>query len=412
VDDRPLRDVYLDRLDQALPLDDADRVAAVEEIEAHHADAVAELVERGLPLDVAERRALSRLGAPERLAGDLAAAHRTPRDLLLAAGVALRWTVRTTVWSVLVTWIMIFVLALALGLAWALVNRLVPLPRTEWPQWINPLLGALTMATAAYAVGRSIVRPVARAAHRPEHGVRVAVLVIGLPLAAWAGLGWISLDWNLLGAAVAGLLPAWFALGVLRPHLLPAWYPLDRPRIGWALIAVILISMAGLSVTGVAPSGSVGADVQPMDPATQFAAIAPFPAWEQEPLAPGSGDAVPYARGDTGDEWNETWRIGPSTELADWSTVEVELWATGSDPSAALPPGTAVVRVLTAPLAVIGREARTTVAFEPLPEVAYYYLAVVGTDPDGTRELLAWPSFRQWQWDGTPWDYFASRLSR
>lgn len=157
-----LLDAYLARLDASLPLTDTERRAAIEEIAGHVADATAELVGRGLPADVAERRALSRLGAPERLADDLAAAHRAPRDLVLAAGVALRTAIRATVWSVLVTWIMLFVIGLVLALAWALVSRIVTLPHVDWTRWLNAPLASGTMALAAYAVGRSVVRPVAR----------------------------------------------------------------------------------------------------------------------------------------------------------------------------------------------------------------------------------------------------------
>lgn len=127
---------------------------------------------------------------------------------------ALVWTVRTVIWSVLVCWGVAYVLTMALGLAWALANRLVVLPQIDWTPLLNAPLVALIMAVAAYAVGRSVVRPVAVAAHRSERAVRLAVLGVGLPLCAWAGLAWIEQRWNLPAAAMAALLPAWFALGV------------------------------------------------------------------------------------------------------------------------------------------------------------------------------------------------------
>ena len=60
----------------------------------------------------------------------------------------------------LVTWIMIFVVGMSLALLWALAKRLVSLPRVDWTPWINAPLAGATMALAAFAVGRSIVRPV------------------------------------------------------------------------------------------------------------------------------------------------------------------------------------------------------------------------------------------------------------
>lgn len=413
--ERSLLDAYLARLEASLPLTDAERAAAVEEIAGHIADVTAELVERGLPADVAERRALSRLGAPERLADDLAAAHRGPRDLLVASGVALRSAVRAIVWSVLVTWIMVFVIGLILALAWALANRLVRLPNVDWTPWINAPLAAGTMAVAAYAVGRSIVRPVTLAAHRPEREVCAAVLLVGLPLAAWAGLSWISLPWNLVGATMAALLPAWFAAGVLRPHLVPAWFPLDRPRIGWGLIAVIVISLAGLSVTGGMPTQTFTDVGGQLEPATEFIAIAPFEHVETAPLEEATTDGATFGgfgQGVGPIDWSQTWRLTSADALASWTDLRAEVWAIGHDTfDGPLVAGDAIGPVASAPVSVMGRRATAALSFPAVPDREYYYLAVVGTDPDGERQLAAWPSFRQWTWSGTPLEYFVALTS-
>lgn len=408
--DRSMLDAYLARLDAALPLSATERASAIEEIATHVADVTVELVERGLPADVAERRALSRLGAPERLAYDLAAAHRTPRDVLAAAGVGLRVTVRTVIWSVLATWIMVFVVGLALALAWSLLTRLVTLPHVDWTGLINAPLAAGTMAIAAYAVGRGLVRPVALAAHRPEREVRVAVLLVGLPLAAWAGLAWIDLQWNLLGATVAALLPGWFGAGVLRPNLLPTWLPLDRPRIGWALIAVIVVSLAGLIAVGAPAQQTYTAVSREVDPATEFIAIAPFEHWEAAPLATREDDdalLTADVRGSGPIDWSQDWRLTSSDALAGWTDVRTEVWVAERDPAAdPLVAGAVTGPVASAPLTVTGRRASVSLSFAAVPDAEFYYLAVVGTDPDGERQLAAWPSFRQWMWYGTPLEFF------
>ncbi len=411
--DRSLLDAYLRRLGAALPLAESERTAAVEEIAAHLADTTAELVERGLPADVAERRALSRLGAPERLADDLAAAHRAPRDLLIATGVALRLGIVTVVRSVLATWVLIFVIGIALALPWTLANRVFGLGAIDWTLLTNGPLAGLTMSLAAYAVGRTIVRPVASAAHRPQRTVRIAILAIGIPLAAWIGLAWIALEWNLIGVVLAVLLPAWFALGIVRPRLLPAWFPLERPRVALALIAVILVSLAGLSVAGAPYPGGEGR-VREVDPATEFAAIAPLADTEALPLEDIAAHplASGYDRGAGPIGWSQDWRLtGASSSLAGWRDVQVEVWtSTQNEMTGPLVVGS-TIRIASAPLTVSGGLASTWVMFEALPDTEFYYLAVVGIGADGQRELLAWPTFRQWIWSGTPWQYLVATLA-
>ena len=300
----------------------------------------------------------------------------------------------------------------ALALLWALANRLVSLPQVDWTPWINAPLAGTTMALAAFAVGRSIVRPVARAAHRSKRRVRLAMLAVGTPLTAWAGLTWISLEWNAVGAAVAALLPAWFAIGLFRPNLLPAWYPLDRPRIGLALVVVIVISLAGLSGTGGMPSGAQPDEMgQPIDPATEFGAIAPFPQWETAPFEEIPVDAEPmYGQGVGPITWQSAWRVRAPSELDGWATVQVEVWATDIDAGQQITPIARGVRLATAPLVQRGTRGSADLVVTPVPDRDAYYVAVVGTAADGRRELLGWPAFRQWTWRGTPWDYFAAQL--
>ena len=75
--DRDLRDVYLERLADSLSLPDGERRAAVEEIDSHVELAADEMAGRGTPRDAAVRQVLKRLGAPDRLARDITAAHRS-----------------------------------------------------------------------------------------------------------------------------------------------------------------------------------------------------------------------------------------------------------------------------------------------------------------------------------------------
>ncbi|MEO8245692.1 MAG: hypothetical protein ABI622_01110 [Chloroflexota bacterium] len=85
------------------------------------------------------------------------AAHRLPSDLLIAAGIALRWKIRITICSFLATWIMVFVIGMAAALASALIDRLVMLPHVDWAPWINAPLAAITMGLRR-VLGRALER--------------------------------------------------------------------------------------------------------------------------------------------------------------------------------------------------------------------------------------------------------------
>lgn len=237
------------------------------------------------------------------------------------------------------------------------------------------------------------------------------MLATGLPLAAWIGLTWFSLAWNLPGAAIAGLLPGWFALGVLRPGLVPGWFPLDRPRIGWALIVVIVVSIAGLSVTGAYGSPPGGSFARAVDPPGEFAAIAPFPSYASPAFEIASAEDASFepAGGHGPMRWMMTWRLRNAEAAAPFGEVRIEVWA---GPAAhGNSPLTQGELVLARTLPMSARGTRT-IEVPVAPERELYYLAIVGVRTDGSRELLGWPEVRPWQWSGTPLDYFAATVGR
>ena len=408
--ERPLLDAYLDRLERELPLSPVERAAAIEEIAGHVADATADLVSRGVPVDAAERRALERLGAPERLASDLTAAHRTPRDLLSAAGVALRVTVSSSLLALLTTLVIVFTIGLALALLYALANRFISMPRiTFGPAWEGVLVASAT-GVAAYAVGRALPTPVAQAAHRPVAAVRPVLLIVGVLLSGWIALTWINLRWSIAGAALVLLVPAWFALGIRFPRLLPRWLDANSKAIGVALLAVILVSVGGLAVAG-APTSQSGASVpRQVEPRTEWQSIALFDGWEHPPLESVTTDDASVGgammRGAGPVTWTQHYRLTGAPALVDWTDLRMEVWAAESDstggPSTAV--GTAPLSV--APLHVEGRRAVATTTIEPMPMREFYWLAVTGIDADGQRQLLAWPALRSWTWYGTPLDFW------
>lgn len=407
--DRLLTDAYLDALEHELPLSPAERAAALEEIAGHLADATADLVSRGVPVDAAERQALERLGAPRRLASDLAAAHRSPRDLLTAAGVALRVTVSHSLLAFVTTVVIVFTVGLVLALLYALANRFVSMPRiTLGPAWEGVLV-ASAIGLAAYAAGRALPTPVAIAAHRPVAAVRPVLLVIGVVLSGWIALTWINLRWSTAGAALMLLVPAWFALGIRFPSLLPRWLDTNSKAIGVGLLAVILVTVGGLAVAG-APAQFGDSAPRQVDPRIEWGAIATFDDWEQPPLESLTADdaitGVPMPRGTGPLTWTQQYRLAGSRSLDGWTDLQFEVWAAESDPTGG--PSTAVgtAPVSVVPLHVHGRRAVATATIEAMPTREFYWLAVTGVDGDGQRQLLAWPGLRSWTWYGTPLDFW------
>lgn len=404
--DGTLVDIYLDRLASALPLPETDRAAAVEEIAAYLADATTDLVERGVPQEAAQRQALERLGAPERLAGDLAAAHRQPRHLLEAAGTAVAVTLGTAFRSFVVAWALILLGALIFGLALAAVRKVVgpQLLAMDWSPLLDGLLPAVVGAITAYAIGRAVVRPVSLAARRSPEQVRPVVLLVGSVLMALIGLTAIEARWTPPTALLMAALPAWFALGILRPDLVPRWFPGTR----MTAIAVLGLLVVGLGMTlalGASVSTS-GGGVGPVayDPEKEYAHIGPFVSLEHPPieLDGDSSSAGPF-EGPGPVSFERSGTISSSTAVDDWTDLRLEVWqGPVGEPNGPVIDQTATEPLATAPLAIDGRHVSGEVTFGPLIDRTVYYVALTGLDANGERWQLAWPSAEFWQWRGTP----------
>jgi len=79
-------EAFLRQVADGLPFDEAEKLDILRELASHLADSTSRFESEGLTLDEAEKRALDRLGPPDRLAVELTHARRTPRRLLAAAG--------------------------------------------------------------------------------------------------------------------------------------------------------------------------------------------------------------------------------------------------------------------------------------------------------------------------------------
>jgi hypothetical protein len=409
--DLDLREVYLERLGDALSLPDAERRAAIEEIDSHVELAADEMVARGTPRNAAIRQILERLGAPDRLARDITAAHRGPRDLVTAAGVAVRVTAATAFKAFVLSWAAVAMLAIAFGLAVAGLRRLLgsEFLQSDWSPLLDGLLPAAVGAVVAYAVGRSLVNPIAIAAHRSRTVVRWPVLVAGVAVATTIGLAGVEAEWSAPTAIAMASLPVWFALGVLRPAALPS---IDLPGRGVAAVAVAVLVVVPLLLLGVGGQvTSFSSEGAPFDPNEAYAAVGPFVDIENPPLEilESSESAGPFAG--AGPILIERSGAFVGSAAGEWTDLRLEVWQGPADElnGAALDPA-ATEPLVTAPMIVSGSRVHGSVELLPEPRRSFYYVAITGVAADGERVQLAWPGVEWWQWRGTALQFFEALI--
>lgn len=399
-----LTTAYLEAVDQHLALPDDERAAAIEEIEAHIEDSVIAAAEHGVGREAGVRRALERLGAPQRLASDITDAHRLPGHALAAAGTALRVSIKTGVGAYILAWAGILAVALAFGLVLAGLRTIFgpALLEADFSPATDGLMPAVVAVIVALALGNALVAPVAVTARRPVGGVRIALMAIGVPTVAFAVLTMVTAQWNPWSALLMASAPVSYALGVARSGRLPI------PRVSFravllTAIGIIVGSLALLSTVGGTGSVETFEDVgEPFDPNVRYAAVGPFVDIEDPPVVVDAADAsqlsyqgpgpVPLARSgtlraDAADDWTQL-------RLEVWPGPEGELNGDALDPNATEP-------LAVAPMTRNGRHVNGALAFSPLPNRQFYYVAVTGIGADGARRQLAWPDVFQWQWRGT-----------
>ena len=407
--DADLLAAYLDGLAQRLALPADERAAAVEEIATHIEDVVAAAAEHGVTREDAVRRALERLGAPNRLASDITDAHRVPGHTLAAAGTALRISVKTGIGAYILAWAGILAVALAFGLVLAGLRRVfgAGLLEADWSPATDGLMPAVVAAVMALAIGNALVSPVAVAARRPIGVVRIALLAVGLPIVTFMVIAVVDARWNAWSAALMASTPAWYALGVARSGGLPIPRASFRAVLLTA-IAIIVGSLVLLSAAGGAGSVTTFEDVgEPFDPNIRYAVIGQFVDIEHPPVEidmTGTGHASLLGPGPVSIARTGTIRAGAADE---WQQLRLEVWP---GPEGDLN-GDALDPNATAPLAVAalersGRDLSAHLEFQPLPNRQWYYVAVTGIGADGARMQLALPDVFMWQWRGTVLQFF------
>ncbi|HEX7068242.1 MAG TPA: permease prefix domain 1-containing protein [Candidatus Limnocylindria bacterium] len=411
--DHDLVTAYLEALHERLVLPDDERAAAIEEIEAHIEESVSAAAQHGVEREAAERRALERLGAPDRLASDITDAHRLPGHALAAAGTALRVGVKTGIGAYILAWAGILAVALAFGLVLAGLRTIFgpALLEADFSAATDGLMPAVVAAIVALALGNALVEPVAITARRSVGAVRAALIAVGVPIVAFVVLTMVTARWDSWSAVLMASAPVWYALGVARSKRLPI------PRVSFRLvlltaIAFIVGSMALLGAAGGAGSVETFEDVgEPFDPNVRYAVIGRFVDLEHPPVEMDFADSstgpfqgpgpVPLVR---------TGTIKASA-AGDWTGLRLEVWP---GPEGQLN-GDALDPNATEPLAVAAmertdRRLSALLTFGPLPSRQFYYVAVTGIGADGVRMQLAWPDVVMWEWRGTVAQWFASTL--
>lgn len=251
------RDAFLAAVRSRLDLPDAMTREVLEELTGHLDDAGSDLRAAGLSSEDAERRAIGRLGDPEKLGADLARARRGRRRALAAVGGG----VRAVIVEGIRAWIF---LALVFGLAAILAIPaasfvLHALGRSTSSYFGGPLGSLVTVAAVAGGfayLGWIVPARVARPAVRSVLGVRRPVALLGFAVGS-------AIVWFLVRVAMDPVLavglpfgPVVFALAALRAPERPTF------RVGFvpALIggAVLFVPMTLLALVTTTQSNSGG----------------------------------------------------------------------------------------------------------------------------------------------------------
>lgn len=406
--DDDLNERWFERPHDALALPGDERTDAIEEIRTHVELAADEMVARGVSREAVTRRVLERLGAPDRLARDITAAHRRPADLLTAGGVALRVTAVTGFKALVVAWAGVAILAMAVGLGVAATREFVgsEFLQNDWSPVLDGLIPAAVGALVAYAVGRSLVTPVAMAAHRSRSEIRWVILAIGVTVATAIAMTGVEARWSVPSALAMASLPAWFALGVVRPALLPSLRLPSRGMVVLILALLVELPLVLFAAGGQPWLSGQAVESEVFDPNVAYAAVGPFVDHEHPPLdvIETTGSAGPWSGpGPVRIERSGTFVTG---DAARWTDLRLEVWQGPEDEltgNALNPQATAPLA--TAPMTTAGRRVHGLVELLPEPRRTYYYVAITGMTAAGERVQLAWPGVDWWQWRGTAYQF-------
>jgi len=412
------RDVFLQRIADGLPFDQAEKLDILHELAAHLADSTARLEADGLPLDAAERTALDRLGPPERLAVELTRARRTPRRLLAAAGAGTWAAVSGVIYGYLFG--VLILVVVSIGTA-ALAASAVHMFGGSWGGLLdNTAITLLALGVGAYAAGLKVTSVVAaRAGYYVRAVRRVTTALGGALIAAYALVVWSgTLHWP--AVAILLSLPVCFGAGAWRSTA--AAFASRRWHLQVFGLMLVIVPLGLVLRAGQQPQSSGSGGLLPEGLERIGLATPASVAAAQD------GDGGGIGRGIV----SIGTIIHDPAVLAGWRDLRVEAWrGTGWD--AVDPSLMAVDPAARGPFAVgpAGFEApgqtlrwawgasgtavpdgsvglSGSVRVDRSPNVTLAWVAITGLGPDGRRYIINGPLFDSTSFNGTAWDWFAA----
>jgi hypothetical protein len=384
----PALDAYLSALTAALDLPSEERIEVRDEIGGHLVDLRSELIETGLSAESAGAEAIRRLGPPEVLAREIAAARQTRRALFAAIGGATSAAAGAAFRGLIVGVAGVVVLATN-GLLVVAAARRLGADTGTWTLWDAGSFTALGVAAfwvAAWLGGRTLVAVAARRSHRPAARVRPWIAAIGGILVGLVALVWFRSPQNLASVIALALVPGVFVIATLTGTDRPVERSRGMRRASAALFVTVLVAVPTLIWIAAAP-------VQ-----TQLSSVGSGPYGSMEELLHATGFDLPGRFvADLPELGSTTWTVDHGLAIgtvgnaaavtARWHDLRLEAWR-------ATPAGGELDRgyrtpFATAPLAVQAGQLVGAVRVDRTRDVSLWSLVVTGTAADGGRDVIA-----------------------
>ena len=412
---------YLDRVSGELLLPAADVAEVRAELADHLQDSIASLEAEGLDRERATREALARLGSADELGRNLRQAHQSTRRLLAGVGGGVFAAGGGFVLGYLGGILIALLLAMVAFVITSVLARLgLPLPDLgDHGDTLNSVLLGISVAAAAALATRYAVRTSAGLSRRAPRSIAIF----------WAAAGAVGFGWY----SIFGMRGAQSWPGIVVDLCIPvvvvaaAFVRIERPmpHVGRWAVAILLVSVVGVSVLGFAFSaesvsgGALPALVeggqanQPVD--MHFDTVAP--------LAPAawlpSGNQ--FYGGGSGPDWDGTQItavVGPdavvpmSTAMANWHDVRFEAWhgfldnpsvSYGIDPHYSSP-------FAVQPAAVHDTYLDAVFHFERMRSAGSWWVMLTAVGPDGHRYRLSDGDGGSSHFNGSAWDWLTAPL--
>ena len=394
------RDAYLAEVGGRLELPTDQRTDVLEELAAHVADGIADLVARGQSPADAEAELLRRLGPPEQLASNLLRARATTSRLLSAVGAGAVAAIRTGLAGAFAGWLLAATAAVVATLILQTLQPLLALPTFGgWTSGWNSVITAVGLGLGAALGGAAAVRVVAARSWRSTAEVRLGVALAGMAVIGYLVL--VASEQALNWASVVALLavPPAFAVGAWLERIrMPDW---RRGLLGSVAL------LAGVAVVGAAGGyGSRGQGSYEWSTATHgYEMIGP---WWRDPTSPDQAFISSSGGGSVGVQTIAVDAVDAAT-AGQFRDVRFEAWrAQRPQDGWALDPRQAGPYEVS-PAETDGATISGTIRFDSQPGLEWAEVVLTGVAADGRRYLLwAHGGPDQTEFVGSVWAWFAA----